>query len=189
MIAKRIYAGAARRSLFLSAAVLFAVPVHAQQAPPNPDDSKSGIIVTGTRLPAGIRAPTPLTVVGEQAIRDRSPATIGEILQQIPSLAGIDSPNTAGVNSRGGGQINPDLRGLGASRTLVLINGRRHVPTATTGSVDVKVVPTLLVQRVEVVTGGASAAYGSDAVAGVVNIVLKDDISGIQGTAQGGISQ
>ena len=69
----------------------------------------------------------------------------------------------------------------------MLINGRRHVPTATTGSVDLKVVPTLLVGRVEVVTGGASAAYGSDAVAGVVNIVLRDDLTGIAGTAQGGI--
>jgi outer membrane receptor protein involved in Fe transport len=72
---------------------------------------------------------------------------------------------------------------------LVLINGRRHVPTATTGSVDLKVVPTLLVERVEVVTGGASAAYGSDAVAGVLNIVLRKDLVGIRGTVQGGISQ
>src|SRR5207248_3255904 len=75
------------------------------------------------------------------------------------------------------------------SRTLVLINGRRHVPTASTGSVDLKVVPTLLVDRVEVVTGGASAAYGSDAVAGVLNIVLKDHVTGIQGTVQAGMSQ
>jgi iron complex outermembrane receptor protein len=188
MIVDRTCASRMRRTLLVSAA-LVAAPVHAQQAPTRTDDSKYDIVVTGTRLPAGVRAPTPLTVIGEQAIRDRSPATIGEVLQQIPSLAGIDSPNTAGVNSRGGGQINPDLRGLGPSRTLVLIDGRRHVPTATTGSVDVKVVPTLLVQRVEVVTGGASAAYGSDAVAGVVNIVLKDGVSGIEGTAQGGISQ
>jgi outer membrane receptor protein involved in Fe transport len=71
----------------------------------------------------------------------------------------------------------------------VLINGRRHVPTATNGSVDLKVVPTLLVDRVEVVTGGASAAYGSDAVSGVVNIVLKNDLTGIRGTVQGGISE
>src|SRR6476469_9270618 len=168
----------------VAAAGLTAFPACAQQ-PPAPND----IVITGTRLPAGVRAPTPLTVIGAQAIQDREPATLGEILQQIPSFAGIDSPNTAGVNSRGGGQINPDLRGLGASRTLVLIDGRRHVPPATTGSVDLKVVPTLLVDRVEVVTGGASAAYGSDAVAGVVNIVLKHDLNGIEGTAQGGISQ
>lgn len=147
------------------------------------------IVITGSRLPAGVRAPTPLTVLGAQAIEDRAAATVGEVLQQIPSFGEIDSPNTAGVNSRGGGQINPDLRGLGATRTLVLINGRRHVPTATTGSVDVKIVPTLLVDRVEVVTGGASAAYGSDAVSGVVNIVLKDDLTGIRGTADYGTSE
>ncbi|MGN6850457.1 MAG: TonB-dependent receptor domain-containing protein [Sphingomicrobium sp.] len=167
------------------AAALFvcSAPALAQSAPPDQ------IVVTGSRLPAGVRAPTPLTVLGAQAIEDRAPATIGEILQQIPSFGEIDSPNTAGVNSRGGGQINPDLRGLGATRTLVLIDGRRHVPTATNGSVDLKVVPTLLVDRVEVVTGGASAAYGSDAVSGVVNIVLKDDFSGIRGTADYGISE
>lgn len=162
----------------------------AQTAPSAPSTSPADqIVVTGSRLPTGIRAPTPLTVLGSQAIANRSPATVGEVLQQIPSFGAMDSPNTAGVNSRGGGQINPDLRGLGATRTLVLINGRRHVPTAATGSVDIKVVPTLLVDRVEVVTGGASAAYGSDAVSGVVNIVLKDSLSGIRGTVQGGISR
>jgi iron complex outermembrane receptor protein len=160
------------------------VPAIAQSAPADQ------IVVTGSRLPAGVRAPTPLTVLGAQAIEDRNPATIGELLQQIPSFGEIDSPNTAGVTSRGGqSQINLDLRGLGSTRTLVLINGRRHVPTATNGSVDLKVVPTLLVDRVEVVTGGASAAYGSDAVSGVVNIVLKDEIKGLRATVSGGISQ
>ncbi|HET8750018.1 MAG TPA: TonB-dependent receptor, partial [Sphingomicrobium sp.] len=184
MIVNRTCARFARRLLLIST-VMLAVPAQAQQAPPD----EANIVITGTRLPAGVRAPTPLTVVGSAAIEQRQPATIGEMLQQIPSFAGMDSPNTAGVNSRGGGQINPDLRGLGATRTLVLIDGRRHVPTASTGSVDLKVVPTLLVDRVEVVTGGASAAYGSDAVAGVVNIVLKDDLTGIEGSASGGISE
>jgi iron complex outermembrane recepter protein len=190
MIVNRTCAGIVRRSLLTATASLIAVPAQAQQAPAaTQPDKADAIVVTGTRLPAGVRAPTPLTVIGSEAIADREPATLAEVLQQIPSFAGIDSPNTAGVNSRGGGQINPDLRGLGATRTLVLIDGRRHVPTATTGSVDLKVVPTLLVQRVEVVTGGASAAYGSDAVAGVVNIVLKDDLTGLEGTAEGGISE
>ena len=175
-----LFRGSVAATVFLSA------PAIAQQQPPATDRQ---IVITGSRLPSGIKAPTPLTVVDRKAIEDRAPATVGELLQQIPSFAGMDSPNTAGVNSRGGGQINPDLRGLGATRTLVLINGRRHVPTATTGSVDLKVVPTLLVDRVEVVTGGASAAYGSDAVAGVVNIVLKTSLQGIEGTAQGGISE
>lgn len=159
---------------------------------PNPLLAQSAadeqIVVTGSRLPSGVNAPTPLTVLGSKQIEDRAPATIGELLHQIPSFGEIDSANTAGVTSRGGGQINPDLRGLGQSRTLVLINGRRHVPTATTGSLDLKLVPTLLVDRVEVVTGGASAAYGSDAVSGVVNIVLKDDLTGIKGTGAYGVS-
>ena len=167
---------------FAAALLLGAAPLAAQSAPADQ------IVVTGSRLPAGVKAPTPLTVLGSQAIEDRNPATIGEVLQQIPSFGPMDSPNTAGVNSRGGGQINPDLRGLGSTRTLVLINGRRHVPTASTGSLDIKVVPTLLVDRVEVVTGGASAAYGSDAVSGVVNIVLKNNLQGIRATASGGIS-
>jgi iron complex outermembrane recepter protein len=181
MIPVRISAGC--RLPFAAALLLSPAPLLAQSAPADQ------IVVTGSRLPAGVKAPTPLTVLGSRQIEDRAPATIGEILQQVPSFGEIDSPNTAGVTSRGGGQINPDLRGLGSSRTLVLINGRRHVPTSTTGSVDLKVVPTLLVDRVEVVTGGASAAYGSDAVSGVVNIVLKDDLTGIQGTADYGISE
>jgi iron complex outermembrane receptor protein len=177
-----VHIPAGRRLPFAAAFLLSSAPLVAQSAPADQ------IVVTGSRLPAGVKAPTPLTVLGGQAIEDRQPATIGEVLQQIPSFGEIDSPNTAGVTSRGGGQINPDLRGLGQSRTLVLINGRRHVPTATTGSVDLKVVPTLLVDRVEVVTGGASAAYGSDAVSGVVNIVLKNDLQGIRATVSGGIS-
>jgi outer membrane receptor protein involved in Fe transport len=185
MIVTRMCAGKVRRRLLISVAVFAAAPAQAQRPPEKPSD----IVITGSRLPAGVRAPTPLTVIGTQAIEDRAPATVGELLQQIPSFGGMDSPNTAGVNSRGGGQINPDLRGLGATRTLVLIDGRRHVPTATTGSVDLKVVPTLLVKQVEVVTGGASAAYGSDAVAGVVNIVLDDDLEGTKGTVEGGISE
>jgi len=175
-----------RCSASAAALLLSPVPALAQSVPAD----QQQIVVTGSRLPAGVRAPTPLTVLGAQAIENREPATIGEVLQQIPSFGEMDSPNTAGVTSRGGqSQINPDLRGLGATRTLVLINGRRHVPTATNGSVDLKVVPTLLVDRVEVVTGGASAAYGSDAVSGVVNIVLKNDLTGIRGTVQGGISE
>jgi len=162
--------------------LLSSAPATSQSAPADQ------IVVTGSRLPAGVKAPTPLTVLGSQAIENRNPATIGEVLQQIPSFGPMDSPNTAGVNSRGGGQINPDLRGLGATRTLVLINGRRHVPTSSTGSVDIKVVPTLLVDRVEVVTGGASAAYGSDAVSGVVDIVLKSNLKRFRATASAGIS-
>ena len=110
---KPVRLAAGCRLPFAAVLLLSGAPVLGQPAPTDQ------IVVTGSRLPAGVRAPTPLTVLGSQAIEDRSPATIGEIFQQIPSFGEIDSPNTAGVTSRGGAQINPDLRGLGQSRIAV----------------------------------------------------------------------
>lgn len=152
-------------------------------------DEEEAIVVTGSRLATGFAAPTPLTTVTEAEIQSGAPSNLGEVLAEIPSFRPTSSPSTAGVTSRGGGQITPDLRGIGDQRTLVLVDGRRHVPTTAEGSVDIKLIPTLLVNQIEVVTGGASAAYGSDAVAGVVNFILKDRIEGIQATAQVGISE
>ena len=160
----------------------------AQEADPAAKDEEA-IIVTGSRLSTGFVAPTPVTTVGTAEIEQRGSTNLGEVLAQLPSFRNSNSFNSAGVTSRGGSQITPDLRGLGSSRTLVLVNGRRHVPSETSGSVDIKLIPTLMVQQVEVVTGGASAAYGSDAVAGVVNFLLRDKIEGIQISAQTGISQ
>ena len=77
------------------------------------------------------------------------------------------------------GTATVDLRGLGSSRTLVLVNGTRANPTTQSGTVDINNIPAALIDRVEVLTGGASAVYGSDAVAGVVNFILKDDFSGV----------
>jgi outer membrane receptor protein involved in Fe transport len=158
--------------------------------PPATEDGEGTIVVTGSRLVTGFQSPNPLTVLGEEEIQQRAPQTLGEVFNQIPSFRPTNSPSTAGVTSRGGGhQISPDLRGLGDVRTLVLVNGRRFVPTTASGTVDTKLIPTLLVRQIEVVTGGASAAYGSDAVAGVVNFLLKERVEGIQGTLQTGISQ
>ncbi|WP_439533594.1 TonB-dependent receptor plug domain-containing protein [Polymorphobacter sp.] len=161
----------------------------AQQADADAPADAEAIVVTGSRLSTGFIAPTPVTTVGTLEIEQRASTNLGEVLAQLPSFRNSNSFNSAGVTSRNGSQITPDLRGLGSSRTLVLVNGRRHVPSETTGSVDIKLIPTLMVQQVEVVTGGASAAYGSDAVAGVVNFILKDNIDGIELTAQSGISQ
>jgi len=162
-----------------------------QQPPASETDSTGAdIVVTGSRLSTGFTAPTPVTTVGAAEIETRAASNLGEVLTQIPSFRPTNSPSTAGVTSRGGGQqITPDLRGIGDTRTLVLVNGRRHVPSTSSGSVDIKLIPTLLVKQIEVVTGGASAAYGSDAVAGVVNFILKDRIDGIEGTIQSGISE
>lgn len=172
---------AATSALAMSAAM-------AQQSATSQEDGEA-IVVTGSRLSTGFIAPTPVTTVGTAEIEQRGSTNLGEVLAQLPSFRNSNSFNTAGVTSRNGSQITPDLRGLGSVRTLVLVNGRRHVPSETTGSVDIKLIPTLMVQQVEVVTGGASAAYGSDAVAGVVNFILKDRVQGVQLSAQTGISQ
>lgn len=148
------------------------------------------IVVTGSRLQAaGFQAPTPVTVVSGAALTSRAPSTIAEVVNELPSFR-QSATNTQNQRGNGnGGQNRVDLRGLGAERTLVLVDGRRHVPTNLTGTLDINLIPTPLVDRIEVVTGGASAAYGSDAVSGVVNFILKDRMSGIQGTVQYGVSE
>ena len=187
-----------------SSAVLFAlvlsVPAFAAETGPGADSSatpQSGellapeeVVVSATRISRpGFTAPTPVTSISEAEIETRAPTTLADVLSAIPSFRSTASLGTSGVNSRTGGQVTADLRGLGPTRTLVLVNGRRFVSTATDGTVDLKMIPTLLVDQVQVVTGGASAAWGSDAVAGVVNFILKDKIEGIEATAQYGESQ
>jgi outer membrane receptor protein involved in Fe transport len=154
-------------------------------------NSASGeIVVTGSRLQAsGFQAPTPVTVLGTALLNQRAPSTIADVVNEIPAFRQTVT-NTQSQRANGnGGQNQVDLRGLGVVRTLVLVNGRRHVPSNNNGSIDVNLIPTPLVDRVEVVTGGASAAYGSDAVSGVVNFILNDRLEGIRGTAQYGISE
>lgn len=148
------------------------------------------VVVTASRVSrSGFTAPTPVTTIGQDQLNTRAPTTMGEVLSGIPSFRPSSSPQTSGVTSRNGGIISADLRGLGSDRTLVLVNGRRYVPQTPSGTVDMKQIPTLMVQNVEVVTGGASAAWGSDAVAGVVNFILKDRVEGVQGTIQYGQSE
>ena len=148
------------------------------------------IVVTGTRLQAtGFNAPTPVTVVGSEQIQQRAAGTILDALNDLPSFRNSSSVSSG---SRAAGSIGfntVNLRGLGGARALVLLDGRRIVGYGGGGTVDTNVVPASLVDRVEVVTGGASAAYGSDAVAGVVNFVLKDRLEGIEGSYHHGFSQ
>lgn len=139
------------------------------------------ILVTASRVrSSGFTAPTPLTVLGAEQIEAVAPTQVQDILALVPSFRTTGQPASATTYA--------DLRGIGAQRTLVLVDGRRHVPTFSDGTVDLGVIPTILVARTEVVTGGASASWGSDAVAGVINLILKDDLEGIEGTAQLGIS-
>lgn len=157
----------------------------AQPPAPEAGDDSSGIVVTGSRLRAsGFTTPVPVSVVGAEQIEQRAPSTIAEVINEIPAFRQSTSPTQAQRITAGGGQNVSDLRGLGGTRTLTLVDGLRFTPTNTTGTTDITLLPTNLIERVEVVTGGASAAYGSDAVAGVVNFILKDRMQGVQGTIQ-----
>lgn len=187
-------AAIALASLVPAAAFAQSTPSADPQAETTAPEEARGqdIVVTGTRIVRdGFQAPTPLTVLTTEDIQNSSPTNnIADFVNQLPSLAGSTRPSNSRLNlSSGQAGINAlNLRNLGDVRTLVLVDGRRSVPSAITGQVDVNTIPQLLVERVEVVTGGASAAYGSDAVAGVVNFVLDKDYEGLKVTADGGIT-
>ena len=149
------------------------------------------IIVTGTRvIRDGYEAPTPLTVLSIDDIQRAAPANLADYVNQMPTLLAQSTPQTnrQSVTSGGGGLNILNLRTLGTLRTLALIDGRRSVSAQPTGEVDVNSFPQGLVSRVDVVTGGASSVYGSDALAGVVNFVLDREFTGIKGDVSGGVT-
>ena len=135
------------------------------------------VVVTGSRIRrADYAANAPVATLGADQIELTATVNTEQLLNTMPQMVpGFDRTS----NNPGNGTATVDLRGLGSNRTLVLINGTRAVPTTQAGSVDINNIPTALIERVEVLTGGASAVYGSDAVAGVVNFVLKDDFEGV----------
>ena len=163
-----------------------------EPAPPQSVAEDGEVVVTGTRIIRdGFQAPTPLTVLTREEIESSSPSNnIADFVNQLPSLAGSTRPANSRLNlSSGQAGINAlNLRNLGEIRTLVLLDGRRSVGSTITGLVDVNTIPQALVQRVEVVTGGASAAYGSDAVSGVVNFVLDKKLEGLRISADSGVT-
>lgn len=147
------------------------------------------IVVTGSRLQAaGFTAPTPTTILGTEAIATRAPVALSEVINRLPAVRNSVSPS-ANQRQFGGGTSPVDLRGLGPVRTLTLVDGNRFTPTLEDGTVDTSLIPVGLIERIDVVTGGASAAYGSDAVAGVVNFVLAKKLSGVRMSAQAGITE
>ncbi|MEO7787533.1 MAG: TonB-dependent receptor [Sphingomicrobium sp.] len=189
-----------------TALVSLASGLHAQTVDPNArnlsktDASRadatvsdpSDIIVTGSRIVRnGYTAPTPVTVATTDDLVKTTPSNIPDGLNKLPQFANSQSPSRSALNFANapihGNVLN--LRGIGPTRTLILFDGIRAVPTTFVGTVDINVFPNLLIERVEVVTGGASAAYGSDAVSGVVNFVLNKKFTGITGVAQAGISE
>jgi iron complex outermembrane receptor protein len=146
------------------------------------------VVVTGSRLGGGFVTPTPVTVTDSNAIAARAPTTISDVVNQLPQLRQTTG-NGQAPRGNSNGQNLVDLRGLGTNRTLVLMDGERIVPTNIGGTFDINLIPSLLVDRIDLVTGGASAAYGSDAVAGVLNFRMKDHIDGVVGSLQYGESE
>jgi outer membrane receptor protein involved in Fe transport len=170
---------AVRRALLLSAVVAAGQTnlVSAQDTGAAPIDE---VVVTGSRLVRSrdLVAASPVQTIDVGTLADSGSITLEETVNQFPQL---NPDNTGTVNQSGGtGVLSADLRGLGAVRTLVLVNGRRYIPADVTGLVDLGTIPDGLVERVEIITGGASAVYGSDAIAGAVNFILKDDFEGAQ---------
>lgn len=148
------------------------------------------VVVTGSRIARdGFQQPTPVTVVGVQEIQRAGKSAIADYLNQLPSFGVPTSPSNPGPGVSGAGTAQLNLRNLGTGRTLVLLDNRRVVASSNGGGVDINTLPTTLIDRVEVVTGGASAAWGADAVAGVVNFVLNHNYTGLGVSAQAGISQ
>ncbi|WP_333585819.1 TonB-dependent receptor plug domain-containing protein [Phenylobacterium sp.] len=147
------------------------------------------VVVTGSRIVRdGYDAPTPVNVLGVEEIQAAAPANIADFVNTLPSVAGsATASNSSGSLSNGAAGISAlNLRALGTGRTLVLFDGQRSVVSAATGQVDTNTFPQSLISRVEVVTGGASSAYGSDAVGGVVNFILDKTYTGLKMTAEYG---
>ncbi|MBU3077605.1 TonB-dependent receptor domain-containing protein [Sphingomonas quercus] len=170
-----------------------APPADAPDAGAVSGDAGGEIVVTGSRIQNGNNLPTPVTVVSTQQLQATTPTSIPDGLNRLPQFnAGQQTPNNS-VNANGRGFGAPgnflNLRSLGAIRTLILQDGNRVPGTFYDTTVDTNMLPQLLIQRVEVVTGGASAVYGSDAVTGVVNFITDNKFTGIKGLAQGGISK
>lgn len=151
----------------------------------------SEIVVTGSRIARpNLEAPTAVTVIDSRVIEGMGAINTGDVIRMLPAagVSGI-TPTNSGFNTAGNGATTVDLRNLGEDRTLVLVNGRRYVGGVVgTQIVDFNTIPTELIDRIDVVTGGASATYGSDALAGVVNIITKQ-IDGLVMEAQYGRSE
>jgi iron complex outermembrane recepter protein len=163
---------------------MISMPAFAQTAPAADDAAADAepIIVTGSRIARpDLTSNSPISVVTGEILQDKGVVNIEDALNDLPQIVpGLNS----NVNNGGNGTVTVDIRGLGPSRTLVLVNGRRLVPSNNTGVVDLNLINPQLIDRVDVVTGGASATYGSDALGGVVNFILKKNFEGFEATGQ-----
>ena len=158
-------------------------------------ESLNEIVVTGSRvITNGNDSPNPVTVVRPQELSQIAPTSLIDALNDLPVFSGSRSQYSSAVGAGTAGGGNPaanelNLRNLGANRDLILFDGQRVPPTVVLGVVDVDMIPQMLIQRVDTVTGGVSAVYGSDAISGVVNFVTNKNFNGVKVEGQAGVSQ
>lgn len=151
------------------------------------EEQSPAIIVTGSRISRpDYQANSPAVTIGVESIQSSGQATIESALNQLPQFS--PSFGAASAFPGNGGQANLNLRGLGTNRALILLNGRRLQPSNPDGTIDLNIIPDTMIGGVETLTGGASAAYGSDAVAGVVNFKTRRDVHGVELDAQYGLT-
>jgi outer membrane receptor protein involved in Fe transport len=162
-----------------------AVPTGTTTATPSDDTT---IVVTGSRLfTTTMDTPVPVTAVKAEELKAMDPVSLIASVSQLPQFYANQTPNASAFFTRAGtGTLN--LRGLGVNRTLTLLNGRRFPSSSAFGGVDINAFPEAMIKSIETVTGGASAAYGTDAVAGVTNFLLDTEFKGLQASLQGGIT-
>ncbi len=157
------------------------------------EEASEAIVVTGSRImSAALDSPNPVTVVGGDQIQALGQTNVAQVLQTIPQNSAFVTDDNVGLGNFNVGAQLANLRGLNpffGTRTLTLVDGRRFVPSTNGGAVDLNLVPSVMVSRVEVVTGGASAIYGTDAIAGVVNVILDKKMQGIKAQADYGITE
>lgn len=166
---------AVRSALVMSAAALAAGALPAQAGD---NETIQEVVVTGTRIVRpDLEASSPVSVVSASDFKMTGTTNPEEFLRDLPQLVPAVGSNT---NNGNAGAATLDLRNLGEERTLILVDGRRFVPYDSNGFVDINMIPASMIERVEIVTGGASAVYGSDAIAGVINFILKDDFEGLE---------
>lgn len=145
------------------------------------------VVVTGTRIQSpNVVSSSPVTSVSEVELEFQQEANIERIFRNLPATIPGDGQN---VNNGTVGAASIDLRGLGTNRSLILVDGKRLTPYSLTGIIDTQTIPVNMLERVDVVTGGASAVYGSDAMSGAVNFILKDDFEGVELSYEGRASE
>ncbi|HEY6123326.1 MAG TPA: TonB-dependent receptor plug domain-containing protein, partial [Steroidobacteraceae bacterium] len=191
MTSRTIFRAFTRASKFTMA--LAAATASAQTPDPNAtsatSEEMSTITVTGSRtITDNAQSPTPLTTVDLAELMQTTPSDTADALNKLPTILGGRTPRTQGNGSTNNGGNTLSLRNFGPSRTLVLLDGHRIAPNNQDGTVNIDALPSMLMQRVDIVTGGASAIYGSDAVAGVVNYVLDKEFTGLTVKADYGLS-